>query len=107
MTAMIFGPDLFVVVLATAIFVVPAVAIINAATKPTALFSDAGYSKAKWMSALIILTFLGSIIGTGVAIRYLTSTRPNIKKVQEGVISPVPRILGKGDIDFRERQGYP
>ena len=87
MIADILGPDFLIAALFTLVYVIPVVALINASTKSREAFRAGGFSKPKWIFAIVLLTLLGSIVGSGVAIRYLSSTRPKINRaISEGML---------------------
>ena len=90
MIGLIFGPDFLVLILVVCIYVIPLCALINAISKPSDAFTVAGFSKSKWISSIVILTLLGSIIGTVVAIRYLSYERPRINRAHsDGLLLPI------------------
>jgi hypothetical protein len=90
MIADIFGPDFLVLLFIVCVYVIPLCALINAISKPSDAFTVAGFSKPKWISSIVILTLLGSIIGTLIAIRYLSYERPRINRAHsDGLLLPI------------------
>ena len=76
MIAAIFGPEVFVVLLAlTALGIWAA---IDASTKPTWAFQRAGQSKALWIALPVIGIFLCGLITLVAAIMWFASIRPKV-----------------------------
>jgi hypothetical protein len=80
MTAAIIGYDVIWLVALVGI-VVPAWAVIDAASRPTGAFVAAGSNKGMWIALILVLWFLTGILGLVLSIVYLASIRPRVKAV--------------------------
>jgi ribose/xylose/arabinose/galactoside ABC-type transport system permease subunit len=79
--AMIFGPDIIVVLLMLFIFWgIPIWAIVDAATQTPTAFKAAGSSKTLWISLIVIFMIFFAPIAIILALVYLLSVRPRVRK---------------------------
>lgn len=81
MEAMIFGPDLVVVLLFLVIFWgLPIWAVVDAASQTSSSFRAAGSSKSFWITLIIVFMFFFAPIGIILALVYLLSVRPRVRR---------------------------
>jgi hypothetical protein len=98
---MISGNYLFIVVLLLFLVVVPLWAVIDASKRPADGFYAAGYNKTKWIFAFVLGTFLLTVVGTIVSIRYLVGVRPLVKQATtQGDLPVRPRYCRKCGAPF-------
>ena len=75
----IFGPDIFIVLIALfCSVVVPIWAIADAASHPAVAFSGAGSNKIAWIAVITVALFIG--IGFFLGGFYLLFTRPKVRR---------------------------
>jgi hypothetical protein len=75
----IFGPDIFIVLVALfCSVVVPIWAIADAASHPAVAFSGAGSNKTAWIAVIAVALFIG--IGFFLGGFYLLFTRPKVRQ---------------------------
>jgi hypothetical protein len=65
--------------------VTPLWAIVDAISRPKAAFKDAGSSKALWLTLLIATWILTILIGLVLAVVYLATIRPRVRKAMTEV----------------------
>jgi hypothetical protein len=80
MTAAIIGYDVIWLVALVGI-VLPAWAVIDAASRPAGAFVAAGSNKGMWIALILVLWFLTGILGLVLSIVYLAAIRPRVKAV--------------------------
>lgn len=81
MQAMIFGPDLIVVLVLLCVFwVVPIWAIVDAASRTSTSFETAGSSKALWIGLIVVFMFFFAPVAIILALVYLLSIRPKVRR---------------------------
>jgi hypothetical protein len=80
--AEIFGPDIFIVLIALfCSIVVPIWAIADAASHPAVAFSGAGSNKTAWISVIIVALLIG--LGFFLGGFYLLFTRPKVRRQEQ------------------------
>ncbi len=78
----IFGPDIFIVLIALfCSVVVPIWAIADAASHPAVAFSGAGSNKTAWIAVIAVALFIG--IGFFLGGFYLLFTRPKVRQHEQ------------------------
>ena len=81
MEAMIFGPDLLIVVIVVFVFLgVPIWAVVDAASRSSSAFSAAGSSKALWITLILVFLFFFEPVSIILAFVYLVSVRPRVRR---------------------------
>ena len=59
--------------------VTPLWAIVDAISRPTAAFNEAGSSKALWLTLLIVTWILTILVGLVLSVVYLAAIRPRVR----------------------------
>jgi hypothetical protein len=81
----IFGPDIFVALIALLIglatLVIPIWAIVDAASRPSGAFAAAGSSKTMWIVIIAVAWVLTGIVGLILGAVYLGNIRPRVRAI--------------------------
>jgi hypothetical protein len=81
--AVIFGPDIVAALLFLfAFWGVPVWAVVDAASRTPTSFTAAGYSKARWITLILIFMIFFAPIGIILALVYLLSVRPKVRRYE-------------------------